>query len=59
MAISFQSLFEILEQTKKEQANDFNDTLDTVKQSQIDPCVIELMQFLSKKEEPYITYSHV
>lgn len=59
MATSFDTLFELLEQKKKEQPEEFSEVISYVYNEQLDSSICELVTQLTKKEMQYSTYSHV
>ncbi len=59
MATSYDALYELLAQKKKEQPEEFNEVINYVVNEQLDLSICELVTQISKKEIQYTTYTHV
>ncbi len=59
MATSYDTLFELLAQKKKEQPKEFSEVINHVYNEQLDSSICELVTQLTKKEIQYTTYTHV
>ena len=59
MATSYDTLFELLAQKKKEQPEEFSEVINYVYNEQLDSSICELVTQLTKKEMRYTTYTHV
>ena len=59
MATSYDTLFELLAQKKKEQPKEFSEVINYVYNEQLDSSICELVTQLTKKELQYTTYTHV
>lgn len=59
MTASYDILHQMFIQETAQLPKEFIDVITQINQEQYDPSICELVNFLSRQEVPYITYTHV